>query len=99
MSELMSKATYYIVFDEDLCADNKMMVTFKGIWDQLDTSPGAIVFKLDQDDIPGKEEAQDFYRMILSTLNRNNVLPRDDYRYIELCLTAQNSTTQNQDCH
>ena len=52
------------------------------MWDQLNTSPGAVVFKLDQDDIPGKKEALDFYRMILSTLNRNNVLPRDDYRYI-----------------
>ena len=95
MSELMSKATYYIVFDEDLCPDNKMMVMFKGMWDQLDTSPDALVFKLDQEDIPGKEEALDFYRMILTTLNRNSVLPRDDYRYIAFCLTAQNSSISN----
>ena len=52
MSELMSKATYYIVLDEDLCPDNKMMVMFKGMWDRLDTSPDALVFKLDQEDIP-----------------------------------------------
>ena len=64
------------------------------MWDQLNTSPGAVVFKLDQDDIPGNKEAMDFYRMILSTLNRNNVLPRDDYRYISFCLTAQSNTTQ-----
>ena len=45
--------------------------------------------------IPGKEEALDFYRMILTTLNRNSVLPRDDYRYIAFCLTAQNSSISN----
>ena len=58
-----------------------MMKGFRNFWPKVDSSPDVEVVALVQD-LPGKEEAIDFYRNILSTKNRNNVLPRDDYRYI-----------------
>ena len=79
-SELLAKGSWHAVFDEDLSPENKLMSAFKLLWEELDTSPDAEVFTLTED-LPGKEEAIKFYLDILTNKNRNNLLPRDDYRY------------------
>ena len=77
----MAKASWYCLFEEDPGPDNRMMKGFRNFWPKVDSSPDVEVVALVQD-LPGKEDAINFYRNILSTKNRNNVLPRDDYRYI-----------------
>ena len=79
-SELLAKGSWHAVFDEDLSPENKLMSTFKSLWEELDTSPEVEVFTLSED-LPGKDEAIKFYMDILTTKNRNGLLPRDDYRY------------------
>ena len=81
IAELMAKASWYHLFEEDPGPDNRMMKGFRNFWPEVDSSPDAEILSLDQD-LPGKQEAIDFYREILSTKNRKNVLPRDDYRYL-----------------
>ena len=78
--ELLAKGSWHAVFDEILSPENKLMSAFKMLWEELDTSPEADVFTLSED-LPGKEEAIKFYLDILTKKNRNNLLPRDDYRY------------------
>ena len=79
-SELLAKGSWHAVFDEDLSPENKLMSTFKSLWEELDTSPEVEVFTLSED-LPGKDEAIKFYMDILTNKNRNGLLPRDDYRY------------------
>ena len=63
-----------------LSPENKLMASFKAMWDDLDTSPEVEVFTISED-LPGKAEAIQFYLDLLSDKNRSGALPRDDYRY------------------
>jgi hypothetical protein len=80
ISELLAKGSWHSVFDEDLSPENKLMSSFKAMWDELDTSPEVEVFTL-LEDLPGKAEAIQFYLDLLSNKDRSGSLPRDDYRY------------------
>ena len=75
----MAKASWYCIFEEDPGPENVMMKEFAKDWPNLDTSPEAEVFTLSED-LPGKQEAVEFYKKILTVGNRNSLLPRDDYR-------------------
>ena len=80
ISELLAKGSWHSVFDEDLSPNNKLMTGFKNMWEELNTSPDVEVFTFSED-LPGKAKAIRFFLDILSTKNRNGLLPRDDYRY------------------
>ena len=80
ISELVAKGSWHSVFDEDLSPDNKLMSSFKKMWDDLDTSSEADLFTITED-LPGKAEAIQFYLDLLSNKDRRGALPRDDYRY------------------
>ena len=83
VGELIAKASWYELFEEDLGPDNAFFVKFKNDWPNLNTTPDTPTKKLS---IPSrhmrelKDEAKEFYTSILSIKNSNNVLPRDDYR-------------------
>ena len=83
VAELIAKASWYELFEEDLGPDNGFFVQFKNDWPNLNTGADFPTKKLD---IRGRhlvdltEEAIEFYTSILSNKNSRNVLPRDDYR-------------------
>ena len=76
--ELMAKAVWYTLFDEDLGPTNKFFDFVKNSWDEIDTSLPVTVL---DGDLFNKQEALEFYREILSRRNKRNELTvRDDYR-------------------
>ena len=79
-SELLAKGSWHAVFNDDLSPENKLMTNFKNMWEELDTSPDVEVFTFPEA-LPGKAEAIRYFLDILTTKNRNGLLPRDDYRY------------------
>ena len=89
--ELMVKACWYVIFDEDLSPDNQWFVDFKKGWSDLDTSPTVAVRKLDQVIRSRqlrslKTEAVKSYMHLLTHKNKKGLLPRDDYK--ELAVLA-----------
>ena len=80
ISELVSKGSWHSVFDEDLSPDNKLMSSFKKMWDNLDTSSEAELFTITED-LPGKAEVIQFYLDLLSNKDRRGAIPQDNYRY------------------
>ena len=84
--ELIAKAAWYSIFEEDLSPENSFFRSFKDLWPELDTKADTPIVTLL--DAPGKEEALQFYREILSRRNQHGELAlRDDYRELaELAL-------------
>ena len=83
--ELIAKATWYELFSEDLGPDNAFFVHFKNVWPDLNTTADTPTRKLNIHSRHLRElkhSALEFYSSILSTKNRNGVLPRDDYRQL-----------------
>ena len=85
ISELVVKAVWYSIFEEDLSPENKFFREIKEDWGKLDTSPEAEFFTLDKN-IQGREEVLLFYKEILMRKNkRNEMTIRDDYRELAEC--------------
>jgi hypothetical protein len=90
--ELIVKAAWYEIFDEDLSPDNKWFVEFKEGWTDLDIHPATPVRKLDQvmrsRQLRGlKTEAVESLMETLTHRKKSGLLPRDDYKEVaELAL-------------
>ena len=85
ISELIVKAVWYCMFEQDLSPDNKFFSNIREVWDDLDTSPEAKFFVLDKNTF-GREEALQFFQQILLKKNRrNDMMIRDDYRELAEC--------------
>ena len=85
ISELIVKAVWYCIFEEDLCPDNKFFSDVRAEWSSLDTSPEAEFLTLDEN-TSGREEALLFYKEMLMRKNkRNELMIRDDYRELAEC--------------
>ena len=85
VSELIIRAVWYTLFDADNGPENKAYQQVKDIWPDLDTSASAPFKKLQLRSpllLDLKTKAIDYYMKILSVKNRNDVLPRDDYRQL-----------------
>ena len=85
VAELIAKACWYELFEEDLGPDNAFFVQFKNDWPDLRTTPDTPTKKLSIHSrhlLELKQEAVLFYTTILSNKNNNGVLPRDDYRQL-----------------
>ena len=85
--ELIVKAVWYEIFEEDLSPDNQWFVEFKEKWSELETGPDVVVKKLEQvirsrhlRNI--KQKAVDSLKATLTHKNKNGELPRDDYKEI-----------------
>ena len=85
VSELIVKACWYCIFENDLSPDCKFFVMVKEDWTSLDTSSEAS-FMTQPSDYHGKEQAIDFYRKLLVKRNkRDEMMVRDDYRELAEC--------------
>ena len=85
VSELIVKACWYAIFEDDLSPDCKFFATIKGEWKSLDTGSEVPITILPPD-IPGREEALEFLRKLLVSKNkRDEVMVRDDYRELGEC--------------
>ena len=85
VSELIVKACWYCIFENDLSPDCKFFVMIKEDWPSLDTSSEASFMTLPSD-VHGKEQALDFYRKLLMKRNkRDEMMVRDDYRELAEC--------------
>ena len=85
IAELISKACWYDLFEDDLGPENEFFNQFKSVWPDLNTTPDTPTKKLSIQSRhlrELKQSALEFYTHILSTKNRNDVLPRDDYRVL-----------------
>ena len=84
-AELIAKACWYELFEEDLSPDNALFVQFKNEWPNLKTDPDTPTKKLliqNRYLRELKESAIEFYKSNLSVKKKNGVLPRDDYRVL-----------------
>ena len=84
VSELIAKACWYCIFEADLTPDCKFFLEIKKDWDTIDTTSEAN-FKTLSLEIPGRTQALEFYRELLTLKNRNYMLVRDDYRELAEC--------------
>ena len=76
--ELMAKAVYYTLFDEDMGPTNKFFDFVKNSWDDIDTD---LPINVLGGEPYNKEGALSFYREVITRRNRRNELTvRDDYR-------------------
>ena len=82
IGELIAKAVWYTLFEEDLEPENKFFASIRKQWESIDTSPGATIRTLDGS-LAMREEALQFYEKVIKARNdKNEILIRDDYREI-----------------
>ena len=85
VSELIVKACWYCLFEEDLSPDCKFFAMIREDWESLDTNSEVEIMVLEMD-VPFRQEALDFYRELLTRKNRRNEMTvRDDYRELAEC--------------
>jgi hypothetical protein len=58
VSELIVKACWYCLFEEDLCPDCKFFAMIREDWDSFDTTSGVEITVLEMD-VPYRQEALD----------------------------------------
>ena len=92
IGELIAKAVWHALFEEDLSPENRLFHEFKQRWAELDTSAEVPVKRLDQTIRSRtlaelKDSAIDALNASLKQKSRAGALPRDDYREVaEVCL-------------
>ena len=88
VSELIIKACWYSLFEDDLSPDCKFFADIKEQWSSLDTSGNAGFLTLPRR-LHGREEAVIFLKEVLSKRNkRNEMAIRDDYAELAECALA-----------
>ena len=74
----MAKPAWYSLFAEDLSPEVSFFASIAKDWETVDTNLPIIEL---EKDIPGREEALEFLRMIVDLKGkRNQYIIRDDYR-------------------